>query len=100
MAGSDRGKADAAGPVKIDHATSGEVALERAFRFLFDLSPCGVRDRGKLAVKIIHDPSPPLENQFQANLQTPQPLTASARPWIPRSAAQLRGRCRSVYRGA
>ncbi len=38
VAGADRGKAGAARPLDVDHAPSGEVALERALRLLFDLA--------------------------------------------------------------
>src|SRR4029077_16806137 len=39
VAGSDRGEAGAAGLLDVDDSASGEIALERALRFLFDLRP-------------------------------------------------------------
>src|SRR5262249_2720335 len=53
-AGADGGKADTARSADVDHAPSGEVALKGARRLLFDIRPRGIRNRGKLAVKIIH----------------------------------------------
>ena len=54
VAGADGGEASAAGPLYVDDAPSGEVALERARCFLFDLSPCRIGNGGKLAMEIIH----------------------------------------------
>jgi hypothetical protein len=54
VAGADGGKADAGRPTQVDHAPSGEVALEGARRFLFEVRPRRIGNRGKLAMKIIH----------------------------------------------
>ena len=54
VAGADGGEAGAARPLHVDHAPAGEVALERARGFLFDLRPGRVGNRGKLAMQIIH----------------------------------------------
>ena len=54
VACTDSRKADTARPVHIDHAPSGEVALERARCLFFDLSPRRIGNGGKLAMQIIH----------------------------------------------
>src|SRR5262249_156577 len=38
----------------VNRSPACKVALERTCDFLFDLFPCGVGNRGKLAVQIIH----------------------------------------------
>ena len=47
-------------PLHVDDAPSGKVALERARCFLFDLSPGGIGNGGKLAMEIIHVVMSPL----------------------------------------
>ena len=54
VAGADGGEAGARRPLHVDHAPSGEVALERARCFLFDLGPRRIGNGGKLAMQIIH----------------------------------------------
>ena len=54
VAGADGGEAGAARPLHVDHAPSGQVALERARRLLFDLRPGRIGDGGKLAMQVIH----------------------------------------------
>ena len=56
VAGSNRGKTGAARSLNVDHAPSGEGALERALCLLLDASPRRIGNRGKLAMKIIHGP--------------------------------------------
>jgi hypothetical protein len=57
VAGANRRKADATRPVDVDHAASGEIALQGARRFLFEVCPRRFGNRGKLAMKIIHNGS-------------------------------------------
>ena len=54
VASADGGKADTTRPVDVDHAPSGEVALEGSCRLLVDVGPRCLGNRSKLAVKIIH----------------------------------------------
>src|ERR1700722_11659278 len=54
VAGADSREQGASRPVQVDDAPSGEIALERARGFLFDLSPCRIRNGSKLAMEIIH----------------------------------------------
>src|SRR5260221_425691 len=60
MARADGREGDAARPLHIHDAASGEVAFERARGFFLDLSPRRVGDRGKLAVQIVHNRGFPL----------------------------------------
>jgi hypothetical protein len=54
VAGADCGKGDAARALHVDHAPSGEMALEGARRLPLDVRPRRIGNRGKLAMKIIH----------------------------------------------
>ena len=38
----------------VDDAPAGEITLKRSSGLLFDLCPCGVRNRGQLAMEVIH----------------------------------------------
>src|ERR1700722_13474864 len=60
MAGADGGGGDAAWTLHVDDAPAGEVAFDGARRFLLDLRPGSVGYRGKLAVKVVHEPWSPL----------------------------------------
>src|SRR5579863_10040086 len=78
MAASDRGKGDAARTLDIDHAPSGEIALESARRFLFEAGPRRIGDRGKLAVKIVHGPFSPLSEPIPSEPSDAAPIDGSA----------------------
>ena len=58
--GPDSGEVESARPEHIHHAATAEMALERARRLFFDLSPRHVRDRSKLAMQVIHCCGTPL----------------------------------------
>src|SRR5215469_15435319 len=55
MAGADGRKRDPARCLQIHDAAPGEVAFERARSLLLDLRPRHLRNRGELAVQVVHD---------------------------------------------
>ena len=61
MAGADRGEHQTARVLNVNHPAARQVAFKRARRFLFDLSPGAVGDRGKFAMEVIHLMSSPFE---------------------------------------
>src|SRR5262249_40339201 len=79
VASADGGKADTTWPVHVDHAPPREVALERARRLLFDISPRRIGNWGELAVKIIHIAPLLGGSLLQATRRAPQDLEAQAR---------------------
>ena len=54
VAGADGGQRGAARRMHVDHAPSGEIALERARGFFLDLRPGRVGNGGELAMQVIH----------------------------------------------
>ena len=59
VAGANRSEGRTARPLHVYHPPAGQVLLEGARRFLFDLGPGSIRDGGKLAMEVIHGSAVP-----------------------------------------